>query len=174
MSSATLIPVSEYLGTIYRPDRDYIDGEVLERNVGEREHSALQAIIVGIFHANRQAWGVFGLPELRTQVAQFNYRVPDVCIVRASAPRDRIVRTAPLICIEILSSGDKFTELKKKVDNYIGMGVENIWTLDPWNRKGYVCTSNAFTEPESGELVVSATPIKLVLADIFAELDEML
>jgi Uma2 family endonuclease len=174
MSSATLIPVSEYLETAYSPDCDYIDGELLERNVGEREHAALQAIIVNIFQTNRRAWGVFGMPELRTQVSNFNYRVPDVCIVRASDPRDRIVRTPPLICIEILSSGDTLTGLKKRVDNYIGMGVRDIWTLDPWNRKGYVCTAKAFAEPESGELIVPGTPIKLVLADIFAELDEML
>jgi Uma2 family endonuclease len=174
MPNATLIPVSEYLETIYSPDCDYIDGEIRERNVGEREHSALQAILVGIFQTNRRAWQVFGLPELRNQVSSSNYRVPDVCILRASDPRDRIVRTPPLICIEILSSGDTFSELKKKVDNYIDMGVEHIWTFDPWNRNGYVCTSTAFTEPESGELIVPGTPIKLVLKEIFAELDEML
>jgi len=174
MSSATLIPVREYLETAYSPDCEYIDGELLERNVGEWEHAALQAIIVGIFRANRRVWGVFGLPELRTQVSNFNYRVPDVCIVRASDPRDHIVRTPPLICIEILSSGDTLAGLTKRIDNYIGMGVENIWTLDPWNRKGYICTAKAFTEPDSGELVVPGTPIKLVLAEIFAELDEML
>jgi Uma2 family endonuclease len=174
MSSATLIPVSEYLKTSYSPDCDYIDGELLERNEGEREHAALQAIVVSIFQANRRAWGVFGMPELRTQVSHFNYRVPDVCIVRASDPRGHIVRTPPLICIEILSSGDTLTGLTQKIDNYIGMGVEHIWTLDPWNRKGYICTAKAFTEPDSGELVVMGTPIKLVLAEIFAELDEML
>jgi len=174
MSSATIIPLSEYLETSYSPDCDYIDGELLERNVGEREHAALQAIIVGIFRANRRVWSVFGMPELRTQVSPFNYRVPDVCIVRASDPRDSIVRTPPLICVEILSSGDTLTDLKKRVDNYLGMGVEHIWTLDPWNRKGYVCTAKAFTEPETGELVVPGTPIKLILSEIFAELDEML
>jgi Uma2 family endonuclease len=79
MSSATLIPVSKYLETIYRPDCDYIDGELLERNVGEREHSALQAILIGIFLEHRRDWKVFGLPELRTQVSKSNYRVPDIC-----------------------------------------------------------------------------------------------
>jgi len=174
MSSPTLIPVSEYLETDYSPDCDYVDGELLERNVGEWEHSALQAIIVGIFQANRQNWGVLGMPELRNQVSAFNYRVPDVCIVRATDPRDRIVRKAPLICIEVLSSGDTFRQLRRKVDNYIGMCVEHIWTLDPWNRKGYICTATAFIQPDSGALVVPGTPIKLDLAQIFAELDEML
>jgi hypothetical protein len=34
MASATQIPVSEYLDTIYHPDREYVDGELRERNVG--------------------------------------------------------------------------------------------------------------------------------------------
>ena len=36
MASRTLISVEEYLRTSYRPDCDYVDGEVLERNMGER------------------------------------------------------------------------------------------------------------------------------------------
>jgi len=42
MSSTTLVSVSEYLETSYRPDVDYVDGELLERNVGELDHSRLQ------------------------------------------------------------------------------------------------------------------------------------
>jgi hypothetical protein len=39
MSSATLVSVQEYLATSFRPDRDYVDGEIQERNLGERPHS---------------------------------------------------------------------------------------------------------------------------------------
>jgi hypothetical protein len=42
MERSTLISVEEYLNTSYRPDREYIDGALLERNVGERAHSRLQ------------------------------------------------------------------------------------------------------------------------------------
>jgi len=31
---ATAVPLSEYLNTTYRPDCDYLEGELLERNVG--------------------------------------------------------------------------------------------------------------------------------------------
>jgi len=34
MSSTTLISVQEYIATSYRPDCDYVDGEVRERNLG--------------------------------------------------------------------------------------------------------------------------------------------
>ena len=39
MKATALVPVEEYLRTTYRPDCDYVDGEVLERNVGEKDHS---------------------------------------------------------------------------------------------------------------------------------------
>jgi hypothetical protein len=35
MANATQISVTEYLQTSYRPDREYVDGEVRERNVGK-------------------------------------------------------------------------------------------------------------------------------------------
>ena len=33
--------VEEYLETCYRPDCDYLEGELLERNVGEWDHRKL-------------------------------------------------------------------------------------------------------------------------------------
>jgi hypothetical protein len=46
MSSAILVSVSEYLANSYRPDRDYVDGQLLERNVGEWDHSRPQALLL--------------------------------------------------------------------------------------------------------------------------------
>lgn len=36
--------VREYLSTSYRPDCGYVDGVVLERNVGEWDHARLQGV----------------------------------------------------------------------------------------------------------------------------------
>jgi hypothetical protein len=44
--SATMIPVEEYLQKTYRPDCDYVDGEIRERHVGQYDHSRLQALIL--------------------------------------------------------------------------------------------------------------------------------
>jgi hypothetical protein len=41
MSSATLVSVQEYLATCFRPDREYVDGEIQERNLGEQPHSLI-------------------------------------------------------------------------------------------------------------------------------------
>lgn len=39
MASTTQISVREHLNTSYRPDCDYLDGEVRARNLGEIDHS---------------------------------------------------------------------------------------------------------------------------------------
>jgi hypothetical protein len=34
------ISITEYLESSYRPDCDYVDGRLVDRNVGERDHGA--------------------------------------------------------------------------------------------------------------------------------------
>ena len=46
MTAGTLIPVEEYLSTSYDPDVEYVDGVLVERNVGEWSHSLIQRNIV--------------------------------------------------------------------------------------------------------------------------------
>src|SRR5271168_1142570 len=174
MSSSTLIPVSEYLDTIYRPDRNYIDGHLVERNLGKREHAALQGILAGIFREYRRAWGVIGLLEQRVRVTQSNYRVTDLFVVRASDPRDPIVTHPPLIAIEILSDADTVKKTYEEGQDYLRMGVEHFWVFDPIARKAFVGTNTTLAEPENGELSIPGTGVRLVLKDIFAELDELL
>ena len=69
MSTPTLISISGYLSTTYRPDCDYVDGEIRERNVGESEHSILQAAITAWFWNHQREWGIEVRPELRVQVS---------------------------------------------------------------------------------------------------------
>ncbi|MBV8629995.1 MAG: hypothetical protein JOZ83_03670 [Silvibacterium sp.] len=45
MATPTQISIEEYLNTSYRPDREYVDAEVRERNVGKWEHARVQALL---------------------------------------------------------------------------------------------------------------------------------
>ena len=40
--STVLVALEEYLNTSYSPDREYVDGVVVERNVGDRLNSMVQ------------------------------------------------------------------------------------------------------------------------------------
>ena len=174
MASATLIPVSEYLHTTYRPDCDYIDGELQERNVGERPHAAVQGILFAIFYSNRRAWNIVVLPELRVQISSQRFRIPDLCVMRRSDPPDPIVQKAPLICIEVLSPEDRIHRMQERIMDYASMGVEHIWLIDPISRDAWVATADGTHKPANAEFTVPGTPIRIVLAEVFAELDDML
>ncbi len=167
-----MIPVTEYLSTTYRPDRDYLDGELKERNMGEQPHARLQMILGRIFDVRRRDWEIRVLSEQRIQTSAEHYRIADVCLLRSSDPKDPIVRFAPLLCIEILSKDDSLGELQERVNDYAGLGVQNIWAIDPWKRLGYIASTDGFERPRDGILRIAGSPIEVSLAELFAELDE--
>lgn len=165
------VPVEEYLATSYRPDCDYVDGEIEERNLGEKEHSILQQALVFLFRLNRDAWGMEVFPELRVQVKPTRYRVPDITVIQTGVSWERILRKPALLFVEILSPEDRLSKVRERVDDYLDLGTEHIWIVDPELRKGYVCSRRGFQEPESGVLEIPGTPIRVVLSELFAELD---
>ena len=173
MASAVLIPIEEYLHTSYRPDRDYVDGEAQERNLGEEWHSSVQSMIASIFKQHRAAWGLRSYTEQRVQTSATRFRVPDVCVVPATEPMRGIVRTPPLLCVEVLSPEDRFTRMLERVREYIEMGVPNVWIIDPISRDIWTITGQG--DPvrlQSSSLTLPGTAVSIPVAEIFAEIDE--
>jgi len=166
------VPLEEYLRTSYRPDCEWIDGKVRERNMGELPHSSVQKFLVRFFGNREKELGLRVYPELRLQVSAERYRVPDVMVIRASDPVDEIVRVAPMLCIEILSRDDRMSEMQEKIDDYLGMGVEVVWLVDPRRRKAFVVDERGGQQPVE-ELVVPGTAIRVGVGEVFAELDEL-
>jgi Uma2 family endonuclease len=111
--------------------------------------------------------------EQRLQVAAKNYRVPDVCVVRLGTPPGRIIQTAPLICIEVLSPEDSLNDIRPRIDDYVAMGVSNIWILDPVRRLAWIADAAGYHLLPSDRFSVPETPIAIALADIYTELDDM-
>jgi Uma2 family endonuclease len=167
MSSSTLISVQEYVATSYRPDCDYVDGEVRERNLGELEHAHLQGVTYAWFLTRRKEWNVIPLVEQRVQVSSTRFRIPDVTVLRADQPREPIITAPPLVLIEVLSKDDTLRSMGEHVDDYLNFGVQHVWILDPATRRAYVCSRTGFQEPQTGELVVPGTSIRLMLNDLF-------
>lgn len=56
MATATLLPLADYLLTTYRPDREYIEGELVDRHMGKREHARLQALLTIWLGNHEQDW----------------------------------------------------------------------------------------------------------------------
>jgi Uma2 family endonuclease len=171
MSSVAGVSVEEYLSTAYRPDCEYVDGEVRERNVGEYPHSNLQTGLAAWLRFRQRDWDIRVLAEQRVRVSPHQFRVPDLIVLRRDQPIEPVFTRPPLICIEILSKDDRLRDLQERVDEYPNFGVPNVWILDPVLRKAYVCTQNGFLEPEGGILQAAGSAIRVPLAEVFAELD---
>ncbi len=166
MATATQLTIEQYLATTYRPDCDYIDGELQERNLGKRDHSDIQRILVGILYANEYEWNVVGLPEQRLRVSPTRVRIPDVCILSIDAPAEQVVTSAPLACIEILSEGDTLQTTRPRLIDYANLGVPNIWLFDPQRRQAFIWTPDA--DPVTAEiLAIPNTPVAINVPAVF-------
>lgn len=144
--------VREYLRTDWSPDREFVDGRIEERNLGEKDYSILQRYLIFLFVLKRTEWAVEVFPELRTQTQARRFRVPDVLVVRASEKFDRYLTTLPLIAIEILSPEDSLRSMVAKAAEYRAFGIENIWIFDPALCQAYRYTGSAFEEVRESEL----------------------
>jgi Uma2 family endonuclease len=158
MATGSLVSVKEYLSTSYRPDCDYVDGVVVERNLGEYDHARLQGALIVYFELRRKEWGLRAVPEQRLQVSPTRFRVSDVCVVKGE-PKEQIFQTPPFICIEILSPEDRLSEMQQRVQDYLNFGVPYVWILDSATRKAWRSTPGALTETselrtEDPEIVV--------------------
>jgi Uma2 family endonuclease len=171
-SEEPFVTIEEYLHTSYRPDCDYVDGRIEERNLGEYDHGLLQIILGHLFIQHREDWGIRAVTDVRMQVSRSRFRVPDLMVLRADAPKERIIRNPPLIAIEILSPEDRLSRVQTRIDDFLVFGVENIWIFDPERRMAYTATSGGLHPVRSNELSVPGTPIRVVLSELFAELDK--
>ena len=121
--TAAIVPVSEYLNTTWRPDCEYVDGEVRERNTGETDHSSLQ-MLLSRYLCNREAqWGIIVLPQRRVQVSATRFRVPDITVVAGPLPITPILLAPPFLCIEILLRGDSMYDMQDRIGDYLSFGV---------------------------------------------------
>jgi len=161
--STIAVPLSEYLHTDYRPDVDYIDGELEERNVGEWDHARLQALIERYLGNREREWGILVVTEQRIQVSPTRFRVPDIAVV-ASRPASGVITEPPLLCIEILSPEDRATRVQARIDDYLNMGVSCVWLVDPATRRAWIHTPAGSHEAKDG--ILTAVQIHLPLSDI--------
>jgi Uma2 family endonuclease len=167
MSTAALVSLREYLATTYHPDCDYVDGVLIERNVGQKDHSKLQGEVFAWFRSRRQALGLAAFVQQRIQATARRYRVPDVCVVPLPEPAEQIFTRAPCICIEILSPEETFPKLQERFDDYLLLGVPNIWVLDPDSRRGWRVTREGHFEALDGVLRTSDGAVVLPIAELF-------
>ena len=164
----TLVSVEEYLTTAYQPDCDYVDGEVLERNRGEREHAWLQSAVVSHLFVRRKEWNLTVLTEMRVQVSPKRFRIPDICIVLGDT-QEQILTKPPFLCVEILSPEDRWSRVEARMNDFIAMGVRFVWVLDPQTKQAYIVTpAEGLREVKDGMLRTQNPTFEVPLSEFFS------
>ena len=169
---ATSVRVEEYLATSYDPDCEFVDGHILERNLGKREHSVLQDEILAFFRDRRKLLRLRAFPEHRIQVGPTRFRVPDVTVMHLPVPDEPVITTPPYICIEILSPEDTVSRMRERVDDYKRMGVENIWLIDSMTLAAYIATSAGLLDVTDGVLRTRDGKVEMPISSLRTEYDQ--
>ena len=163
----TLVSAEEYLRTSFPDgDREYVDGRIVERNLGEKNHSKTQRELIYYFRTHQSSLKTHAFPEQRVQVKPARFRVPDVCVYIGSEPDEQVFHTPPFLVVEILSKDDRPGEIQEKVRDYTDFGVPFVWVIDPQSRRGYVYTGRDHFEAKDGVLRTEDPRLEVAVEDI--------
>ena len=136
MSTKALMDVEEYLRTSFDgPDCEYLDGEVVERNTGEIPHGDVQGNLYRLLWRLRSRLGLRVIPEIRIQINPRRYRVADIAVWRDDNIGTGIPTVPPFLVVEVLSPEDRMVRMLPKIQEYLSIGVEWVWVIDPEEKR---------------------------------------
>ena len=173
MATAVKVSLQEYLNTSYRPDVEYIDGELKEKSpVVGFAHGRVQILLSAWFWQHEKEWGVCCAVEVRTKVSPEHVRLSDfVVVVRAN--REKLaLKQPPLVAIEVLSPSDSYKDLKLRAADLESIGVRNIWLIDPEARTLEVWGGGSWYRYAATRLNAIDSPMYLDLAWLWEQLNE--
>jgi Uma2 family endonuclease len=166
MGTKAAVSVEDYLHTSFPDlDREYRDGEVLERSMPDYLHSRTQIRLGAFFESHCNKLSIYACSELRLKLRDGLYLIPDVAVFWPSEPPS-VPDFPPLIAIEILSPDDRLTPVREKLQEFRNWGAGHVWLVDPYSRRLYTCDTgltevNSFCVPELN--------LELSPADIFGK-----
>jgi len=166
MPTGTAVSLSQYLNTSYRPDCDFLDGELLERNVGEWDHARLQGLLTHYLMNLEKQLGIVVVPEQRVQVKASRFRVPDITVIAGDPPDGPIITKPPFLLIEIFSPSDRLMEMQERIGDYLSFGVRYVWLINPQTHHTYIYTLAGIQESRDGVLTTENPDIRVVLDEL--------
>jgi len=171
MATHTAIPLEEYLRTYYDPDMEYVDGQLVERHVGEYFHGLLQLLLGSELRLRARERRFRAFAETRVKINDRpRYRIPDLSVM--PLPHEvTSVLTQPHLVIEIVSPDDEASELLQKIADYAEAGIPYVWIVDPYKRTVMEAGQGTVRPVES---LHTSTPLvgEIDFNELFAQLDE--
>jgi Uma2 family endonuclease len=163
MDASAGVSVEEYLHTSFPDlDREYRDGELVERALPDYLHGKTQALLAAFFAALRKKLPVFACVETRMKIRTGLYLISDVAVFHPAEP-GLVPESPPLVAIEVLSPDDRLGEVRAKLEEYRSWGVAHVWLVDPHSQRMYTSEAGLHEAPSLSvpELGVEVTPSDL-------------
>ena len=166
-----MITIQEYLRTGFRPDLEYIDGELLARPAGGFRHGETLAVLGAWFGKYSLDWSIKVAAGVRTRTSATRVLLPDLVVVSREERATGELETPPLIAVDVVSPTDTYADLKARAEDLTHMGVRNVWLIDPDRRTGEVWTGQNW-QPVTGSTLQAVDSTMFVdLGWLWAELD---
>ncbi len=64
------------------------------------------------------------------------------------------------------------SKTRAKVQDFLAMGVQEVWVVDPATRSVLVCSGSTTVEPRRANCVVPDAPVSSSTAEVFAAIDD--
>ena len=171
-TAPAMMTMEQYLRTSYSPDVDFVDGELKERHLGEKDHARLQSLISAVFVAKEDQFGFESCTEQRIQVTSDRVRICDFTLVGEDAPYEEVLRTPPILCVEIMSREDRLSRVLAVLQDYREMGVRDIWLIDPQERLAYSFGAQGLQQHQDLKLNSNSEGVSLDVAALFSKMDK--
>ena len=147
-SPISTVSIEEYLCNPAYEHFEYIDGDVVELNAGNKPHSKIKSKCARkIEEYLDKRPGSYAAVELRCRVSvagRTRFYLPDVAIVLADdASESRFLERAPDLFVEIRSPDDPIASLTRKMNDYFVNGAKVAWLVLPEERSALIFTPNA-------------------------------
>ena len=144
------------------------------------EHGNIEIVLGFALRAFAQqsklGWVMSGEVGIYTRRHPDCVRGADIVFVsreRLSRPPEGFLEVAPELIVEIISPSDRWSDMRRKLDEYFAIGVSLVWVVEPDNRTVLVYhTSINFRELGESDTLVGEGVLKgfsLRVADLFAE-----
>jgi Uma2 family endonuclease len=165
---------------------ELVDGVLVEKAMGFRE-SLLAGVLIGVLRAFvvPRNLGLVTAPDGSIKLFAGLIRLPDVAFISWSripggrVPDEPMPRLAPDLAIEVLSKGNTKSEMRRKRRECFEAGVDVVWEVDPKRRTVSVYRRGhgkpvVYDQTQTIEADGVLIGFRLVLADLFGELDQTL
>jgi len=160
---------------------ELIDGRLVPMSLTGGEHGIIESVLSHVLttfvRQRKLGWVMSGEVGIYTRRNPDRVRGADIALVSnkrlSRRPSGGFLEVAPELIVEIISPSDRWSDMRRKLDEYFAIGVPPVWVVEPDNRTVLVYqTPTSFRELAESDTLVGEGVLdgfSLPVADLFAE-----